>query len=246
MRSPTVKTSATVRALSREFKAQADPEYRKSVQRFFKEPVKLYGVRTPVFREIVRCHWQKVRDLPKHEILGLCEELLALGNGEERGAAFEWALRMRRQLAPADFYRLERWLKRHVSNWAACDSLCCGVLGFFLLDHPGFLSRLRAWARARNRWLRRAAAVAHIVSIRRGRALPQACAVAGILLEDPDDMVQKGYGWMLKEMANSRPREVFDFVMKRRARMPRTALRYAIEKMPRSWKRRAMAKPREA
>ncbi|MEO0085842.1 MAG: DNA alkylation repair protein, partial [candidate division WOR-3 bacterium] len=179
--------SPLVAAITREFKAAADPPYRESVQRFFKEPVKLHGVRTPVFRAIVRRYWLKVRDLPKAEILVLCEELLAVGNSEERGTAFEWAARLRKRLAPADFARLERWLKRHVSNWAACDTLCCGALGFFLLDHPEFLPRLQAWARSRNRWLRRAAAVAHIVSVRRGRAFEQAYRMADILLQDEDD-----------------------------------------------------------
>lgn len=238
-----VTRSPIVRTMTREFRVKADPEYRKSVQRFFREPVKLYGVRTPVFRETVRRYWQTVRDLPKADILGLCEELLSVGNSEERGAAFEWAARLRKQLGPADFPRLERWLRHHVSNWAACDSLCCGVLGFFLLDHPGFLPRLRTWARSKNRWERRAAAVAHIVSIRNGRAFREAYRVTDLLLEDSDDMVQKGYGWLLKVIADSRPREVFEFVLKRRARMPRTALRYAIEKMPPARKKQAMARP---
>jgi 3-methyladenine DNA glycosylase AlkD len=153
---------------------------------------------------------------------------------------------MRKWLVPADFPRLERWLKRHVSNWGACDSLCGGVLGTFLLDHPQFLPRLRQWAKSKNRWERRAAAVAHIIPNRAGRAFSEAYRVADVLLLDADDMVQKGYGWMLKEMANLRPREVFEFVLARRATMPRTALRYAIEKMPAAWKTQAMVKtPRE-
>ncbi len=237
------KHSRLVAAITRELKLKAEPGYRESVQRFFREPVRLYGVRTPAFRETVRKHWQAVRALPKAELLALCEELLAVGNSEERGVAFEWAERMRRQLAASDFARLERWLKRHVSNWAACDALCCGALGWFVLDYPQVLPRVRAWAGSRNRWVRRAAAVGHIVSCRQGRSFDSAYRVADALLRDEDDMVQKGYGWMLKEMANSRPREVFEFVMARRAAMPRTALRYAIEKMPAAWKKQAMARP---
>jgi len=241
-----MKQSPTVAAISRELKANADPEYRESVQRFFKEPMTLYGVPTPVFREIAQRHWQRAKSLPKAAVLGLCEALLAVGNGEERGVAFNWAGRMRGQLGPSDFPRLERWLKRHVSNWGSCDSLCGGVIGAFLLDHPQFLPRLRTWARSKNRWERRAAAVAHIVSNKEGRAFDEAYRVAEILLLDEDDMVQKGYGWMLKEMANLKPREVFQFVMKRRGVMPRTALRYAIEKMPPAWRKQAMARPPEA
>lgn len=62
------------------------------------------------------------------------------------------------------------------------------------------------------------------------------------MLEDPDDMVQKGYGWMLKEATKKFPDEVFDYVMRHKGRMPRTALRYAIEKLPANLRRKAMAK----
>jgi len=236
------KQSEIVAAITRESKAAADPEYRVSVQRFFKEPVTLYGVRTPDWRRISRQFWTQVKSLPKSDVFRLCEELLAIRNGEERGVAFDWAGRMRRQLGPADFPRLERWLKQHVSNWGSCDSLCGGALGFFLLDHPAFLPKARAWAGSKNRWLRRASAVAHIIPNRNGIAVDSAYKVADVLLEDTDDMVQKGYGWMLKEIANKRPQEVFEFVMARKAKMPRTALRYAIEKMPVAWKKRAMAR----
>ncbi len=62
------------------------------------------------------------------------------------------------------------------------------------------------------------------------------------MLLDNDDLVQKGYGWMLKAASESHQKEVFDYVMKNKARMPRTALRYAIEKMPKDLKVKAMEK----
>ena len=66
--------------------------------------------------------------------------------------------------------------------------------------------------------------------------------ISDILLTDKDDMVQKGYGWMLKEASKKHQEEVFDYVMKWREKMPRTALRYAIEKMPVEMRRKAMAR----
>jgi 3-methyladenine DNA glycosylase AlkD len=236
------KHSEIVAAITREFKAAADPKYRESIQRFFREPVTLYGVRTPDWRRISQQFWYQVKGLPKARAFALCEELLAIRNGEERGVAFDWACRMRKQLAAADFPRLERWLEQHVSNWGACDSLSTGALGNFLIDHPEFLLKARAWAKSPNRWLRRAAAVALIPAAKQEKHLAEACEIADILLLDEDDMVQKGYGWLLKEIANKRPQEVLDFVLERKARMPRTALRYAIEKMPAAWKKRAMAR----
>jgi 3-methyladenine DNA glycosylase AlkD len=56
-------------------------------------------------------------------------------------------------------------------------------------------------------------------------------------------MVQKGYGWMLKAASEAHQMEVFDFVMNNRKIMPRTSLRYAIEKMPPDLRLKAMEKP---
>jgi len=81
-----------------------------------------------------------------------------------------------------------------------------------------------------------------IIPAREGRYLDDVFEIADILLEDQDDMVQKGYGWMLKAASQSHQTEVFDYVMKNKTRMPRTALRYAIEKMDAGLKKKAMAK----
>jgi len=59
-------------------------------------------------------------------------------------------------------------------------------------------------------------------------------------LMDPDDLVQKGYGWMLKSLAENCEDEVFQYVLSKRSVMPRTALRYAIEKMPDKKRQEAM------
>jgi 3-methyladenine DNA glycosylase AlkD len=59
---------------------------------------------------------------------------------------------------------------------------------------------------------------------------------------DEDDLVQKGYGWMLKVASQSYEKQVFDYVVKNKGEMPRTALRYAIEKMPSELKTKAMEK----
>jgi 3-methyladenine DNA glycosylase AlkD len=81
-----------------------------------------------------------------------------------------------------------------------------------------------------------------ILPARQGLFLEEAFAISDILLLDKDDMVQKGYGWLLKEASKKNQENVFDFVMSRKADMPRTALRYAIEKMPSDMKKKAMAR----
>jgi 3-methyladenine DNA glycosylase AlkD len=231
-----------VAAVRREFEAAADPEYRESIQRFFKESVDVYGVRTADARRISNEYFKRVRHLPKREVFEICELLHQGTKYEDHGIAFSWAGKLSSRFEPADFRILERWLKKYVSNWAACDTFCGGAVGEFLLKYPEFLPRVRDWAKSKSRWLRRASAVALIPAVKQEKYVTEAYATAEILLSDEDDMVQKGYGWMLKEIANKRPQEVLDFVLERKVRMPRTALRYAIEKMPAAWKKRAMSK----
>ncbi len=80
--------------------------------------------------------------------------------------------------------------------------------------------------------MKRAAAVSLIIPARRGGFLSESMEIADLLLTDTDDMVQKGYGWLLKEASRRHIDEIFSYVMKNKKKMPRTALRYAIELMP--------------
>jgi 3-methyladenine DNA glycosylase AlkD len=133
---------------------------------------------------------------------------------------------------PDDFQVFEKWINDYVNNWASCDTLCNHTVGEYLEMYPGSLTRLRDLARSDNRWMRRASAVSLIIPAKKGKFLGDILEIADILLLDKDDMVRKGYGWMLKEASKKNQREIFDYVLKNRSVMPRTALRYAIEKMP--------------
>jgi 3-methyladenine DNA glycosylase AlkD len=92
--------------------------------------------------------------------------------------------------------------------------------------------------------MRRASAVSLIIPAKHGKFLEDVIGIASLLLTDADDMVQKGYGWLLKEASRKHTSEVFAFVMKNQKQMPRTALRYAIELMPKELKVEAMKKER--
>ena len=108
--------------------------------------------------------------------------------------------------------------------------------------YPDKINLLKKWAKSSNRWMRRASAVSLIIPARDGNFLSDIFEISDILLVDSDDMVQKGYGWMLKSATKRWQKEVFDYVIRNKALMPRTALRYAIEKMPADLKIAAMAK----
>ncbi len=211
---------------------------------FFKEGerAKTYGVKMAFVSKIGKEFFQEIKNLPKAEIFGLCEELWQSGYLEEAVIACELSYSFRTQYESNDFETFERWAEKYVDNWGSCDTLCNHTIGEFIMQFPDYLSRLKEWATSGNRWMRRAAAVTLIIPARKGLFLDDIFQIATTLLHDKDDMVQKGYGWMLKAASEAHQKEVFDFVVKNKATMPRTALRYAIEKMPLDMKAEAMKK----
>lgn len=206
----------------------------------YQETPKLHGVPTPVVRKLSSEFFQKIKGKPKHQILKLCDLLLDSGYSEQRTIAFDWAFRLNKHYEKSDFQLLSTWLLKHVHSWGACDDLCTHALGAFIYQFPEFIKNTREWTRSKNRWVRRASAVCLIYSVRRKEQLEEILETADALLTDQDIMVQKGYGWMLKEASNHYPKEVFNYVMKNRREMPRTALRYAIEKLSPEHKMKAM------
>ena len=222
----------------------ADPEFRARIAEYCgQEDDRFLGVRTPIVREIGARYFKEVKSLGIDRVLQLCERLLETRLSEHRTIAFDWSFRCRRQYRPDHFDVLERWLEVNVDGWGSCDDLCTHALGDFVLQYPEFMPRVMEWTRSDNRWQRRASAVTFIYGARRGKNLEHVFQVADALLMDPDEMVQKGYGWMLKVASKTYQDEVFEYVMRNRKAMPRTALRYAIEKMPEERRHRAMEKP---
>lgn len=231
-----------VRNIIGELKKCVDVDYKKAQHWFFKEGIKLYGVRVGVVRKIGRGFFREIELKDKKHVFELCEELLRQEKQETRIIAWQWARKMKKDFVLGDFKIFERWLKKYVSNWASCDGLCTGPLGDLLVMYPELISKTTAWRRSSGRWVRRAAAVSLILPVKSKQSLKDVFLAADDMLMDQDDMVQKGYGWILKEASNVYSKEVFHFVMERKDRMPRTALRYAIEKMPEKWRKKAMQK----
>lgn len=233
-----------VSQIEKDLMAKRDLEYKKGSKNFFKEPVNPIGTRAADTRKIAAIYYKDVKNLPKKEFFEVCEVLLKAPWMEQQTIAFDWPRRATSIFEEKDFGIFERWLKKYVSNWAHCDDFCTHAFGALLYQYPKLFQRIKTWTGSKNRWLRRASAVILIYPIARGdkKWLKNAFAVADKLLLDENDLVQKGYGWMLKVAADVWQKEVFDYVMKNKNRMPRTALRYAIEKMPKDMKKRAMVK----
>jgi len=226
--------------IRRELEALADPEIQRSSKRFFKEDITCYGVKTPTVTSIARKYWKEIRMRDKQEIFALCEELYRSGYIEESFIVSNWAYALSGHYEREDLAVFRRWIETYITNWASCDGFCNHTLGDFMERYPEYIDELKRWTRSENRWMRRAAAVSLIVPAKHGKFLSESIGIADLLLTDGDDMVQKGYGWLLKEASRMHSDEIFSFVMKNRRVMPRTALRYAIELMPKDLKVEAM------
>jgi len=231
-----------IRRIRAELEQAANEETRRSGERFFREAVRLHGVKSALVERIAKEHYQEIRHLSKSEIWPLCEALWQEGHLEETFIACNWSYALHKTYEPEDFALFTRWVERYVNNWASCDTLCNHTIGTFIERFPEYLGQLKHWAGSANLWMRRAAAVSLIIPARRGKFLADIFTIADLLLLDKEDLVQKGYGWMLKAASQAHQPEVFQFVLDRRAVMPRTALRYAIEKMPQELRRKAMAR----
>ena len=228
--------------IRQELAKNSDEKTKKISQNFFKENITCYGIKSPVVQKIGKEYFKTIKDNKKTYIFELCEELWQSGYIEESFIACNWSYYVHKNYEPKDFKVFEKWIEKYVSNWASCDTLSNHTLGEFLEMYPENVSRLKKWATSQNRWARRAAAVSLIIPAKKGMFLSDVFEIADILLLDRDDLVQKGYGWMLKVASHTHQQEVFDYIMRNKSTMPRTALRYAIEKMPTDLKKKAMEK----
>lgn len=231
---------SVIKKIRAELKKNGTEAVRKSGQRFFKEKIKAYGVNMWGVEKIAKEFFKEIKEKSKKEIFEMCEELWKSGYIEESFVACNWCYSLHKNFEPKDFKIFEKWIEKYISNWASCDTFCNHTMGEFIEMYPDFVPKIKKWAKSKNLWVRRASAVSLIVPARRGKFLKDVFEISDILLQDKEDLVQKGYGWALKVASQAHQKEVFDYVMKNKSKMPRTALRYAIEKMPKELKQKAM------
>ena len=225
-------------------KNNVDEKILKNSSRFFKkgEEALVYGVSMKEISKIGKEFYKQISDYSKQQIFEICEELWKSKYLEEAVIACIFTESLHEKYEQSDFHIFEHWVKDCVNNWGDCDTLCNHTIGTFIMMYPEYISRLKEWAKSSERWVKRASAVTLIIPARKGLFLKDIFEIADILLLDKDDMVQKGYGWMLKAASEAHQKEVFNYVVSKKAVMPRTALRYAIEKMPQELRSEAMKK----
>jgi len=234
--------SGIVNSIRKELIENGNEQLRLSSQHFFKEEIRCYGIKSAMVIKIGKDYFKTIRGLSKSEIFDLCDELWQSGVIEESFVACNWSWSVCKNYETDDLKVFEKWIGSYVDNWASCDTLCNHTVGEFLIMYPEYITELKRWTKSTNRWMRRASAVSLIIPARHGMFLKDILEIASLLLTDKDDLVQKGYGWMLKVASQVHQQAIFDYVMANKAVMPRNALRYAIEKMPAELRSKAMTK----
>lgn len=214
-----------------ELEKLSDPEYAMRLQGFFKtgegeygEGVLFLGVRVPDQRRVAK----RYRSAPLTDVL----ELLRSGIHEHRLTAL---IILTEQFKRGDEEARRRIVDlylgntAHVNNWDLVDSSAHKILGAWLVDKPrGLLYELVG---SESLWERRISIISTFAFIDRGD-LTDALALAEALVDDGHDLIHKASGWVLREVGKKDRSALEEFLLEHHRMMPRTMLRYAIERLP--------------
>ena len=225
--------------------SHADPTQVAGLSRFFKtgpgqygEGDKFLGIKVPVTREIVKECWRQVG-------VEELKECIASEYHEVRLAALLTLVEIFKHAkkTPAlqqqciDFYLSHT---DYINNWDLVDLSCYPLLGEWLLDKD----RTLLYDLARNGktlWEQRIGIVSTMTFIRHGQ-LDDTFAIGDILLHHPHDLIHKAVGWLLREAGKRSKPALESYLQPRYPTMPRTMLRYAIEKFPEEERQRYLQK----
>jgi 3-methyladenine DNA glycosylase AlkD len=227
----------TVTATAREVIAwlhrRRDPDRARGVQQYFKHEIAALGIDTPTLRAFAASQSKRLTAAwALQKATSLCDRLLREPELEVRGIGILILGAFKPEFRPGLTRVARRWLATRLDNWALVDSFCGTVLSPLLEQHPGVEQTLRTWSRARALWVRRAAIVTLVPFARRGRLLDAVYQLAQGHLADPEDLMHKAVGWLLREAGKTDMPRLRQFLLRHGPTIPRTTLRYAIERFP--------------
>ena len=176
-------------------------------------------------------------------VFRLCEQLLEQKSWALAVIAYDWAFRMKKSYNDNTFNIFEGWLHKYIVDWGDCDDFCTHAFGELISQRNQYFDKILKWTSSENFAVRRAAAVVLIYPINKDKYNSiNPLLVSDILMHDSHYLVQKGYGWMLKVLSVKEPEKVYNYLKKHKSTMPRTAFRYALEKLAKDRQKELMAK----
>ncbi|MFZ2053993.1 MAG: DNA alkylation repair protein [Candidatus Aminicenantales bacterium] len=225
----------------RRLKALADPVKAAGAQKYFKEKARFIGISAPDLRALSGETYQKVgAEWGIEEVTDFCAIMLKNPYHEVRALGILTFERYRKTFPRSAFLTIEGWLRAdHCDSWALVDVLCPNSVGALLEKYPDLVKAIKDWAKSPNRWVRRASIVSFIKLARKPGYLDAIFGVARSHFADSDDLIQKANGWLLREAGKADMEKLEKFLRWFGPSIPRTTLRYAIERFPES-KRKAL------
>ncbi len=218
-----------------ELKSLGDPTRAEGEARYFKNTITCLGTgldaihrtKTSLCKNITKT-WTPA------EAIALCDKLFEMKLFEVTLFGLEFLSDFAGKMGAAELAHFEQWLESDlIDNWAATDNLGPHVIGPMLEKHPELVERIKQWPASRNRWTRRTSAVSFVLLARKGLFLDDVYEIAGMLIADKeDDLVQQGVGWVMREAGRTDMDRLERFLLANGPNIPRTSLRYAIEKYP--------------
>jgi 3-methyladenine DNA glycosylase AlkD len=214
--------------------ARANAPFADSGRRFFKEPVQLMGVKAADMHAVAKELFAAAKPgLTLKDAIDVCQRLLPDPRSEVKITVLLLLGRLHKKLDAEVFEAAERWLAAGwCDSWAVIDTLCIYVLGPVLWGKPKLMPLTRVWIASPNLWLRRAGVVALVKPARKGLLLAEIHAALRPVLDDPEDLIQKAVGWLLRESGKTDETRLTSFLAAHGAECARTTLRYAIERLP--------------
>jgi 3-methyladenine DNA glycosylase AlkD len=201
-----------------------------------------YNVGAATVRETARTIVRRHPDWTLDDAMVFAEALMPDRYLEVKALALEVVARYRRAFSRSRLPRWKRWLSRgYSSNWATTDALCGYLIGPLIATDRALVAQVAGWSRDRSLWVRRASAVSLLPVIRQGEALDVAYGVARVLHADRADLIQKAVGWMLREAGKVDSARLERYLRANGPHIPRTTVRYAIERFSASRRRALLA-----
>ena len=224
--------SAAAAKIRRALRDGGSAEHAAGVQWFFKEEVQSRGWYTGDLRRAMRqCRRAIIREHGLDFLVRVADRLFSGRVLEEKAAAVLLLENLDSKFGDREFRLLETWLGR-ISNWADHDGLVHHLISPMVATKATRVRDVLRWSESPDRWHRRAACVALIRGTRRKLFFPEIVRLSNLLLDDDDDMVQKGLAWLLRETAKFDAQRTVPYLMEIRDRAPRLVLRTACETLP--------------
>jgi 3-methyladenine DNA glycosylase AlkD len=229
---PALAAAAAKRALARMKRPTGDFD----ASRYFRGAGDLvfYNVGTKPMRALARSIYLERRgEWTIDDAMAFADVLIRDRVLEVKSIGIEVIARYRRDFTPSLLPRWKRWLAgNHSANWATTDAICGQLIGPLIVAHPALGIQLRAWSRDPNLWVRRASIVALIPRARRGESLDLVYEIARRLHPHAEDLIHKAVGWTLREAGKTDMARLERYLRANGRSIPRTTLRYAIERFP--------------